>query len=116
MADKTKQSELNQKFLEAISQLVSVNTNYWGEYEEVNKDSLISAAKTCELIALSAQTHQPQPEEMKNISVQFAEWMHTERLTGNWNENYDYFLKNIYKKNADQAIKPTLFAGLRNAK
>src|SRR5450755_3049636 len=110
MADKTEQTELNKKLLDAISKKVTVITNYWGEYEEINQDSLNDAAKACEQLIISNQ-----PEEIKNISIKFAEWMHSQRLTGNWNENYDYFLKNIYNNNSDhQAIKPALIIGLRN--
>jgi hypothetical protein len=111
------QSKLHQKLLDAISQNVTVITNYWGEFEEISKESLINAAKACEQI-LNGQTDQvQQPDEIKEISIKFAEWMHNDRLTGSWNENYEYFLKNIYKASIEQPIaKPALINGLRNAK
>jgi hypothetical protein len=121
MADNLQQGELGRQILTAITQHVSADTNYWGEFEQMNTESLINAAKACEKIILSLRPEQFQTEQTMDISIRFATWMQQEGRTGNWKENYEYFLQKVYVyqpqsatlKNADQ---PPLLTQLKKAK
>jgi hypothetical protein len=121
MADNLQQGELSRQLLTAITQHVSADTNYWGEFEQMNTDSLVQAAKACEKIIFSLKPEQFQTEQTMDISIRFATWMQQENRTGNWKENYEYFLQNIYVsqpqpatlKNAEQ---PSLLTQLKKAK
>ncbi|GAC1424842.1 MAG: hypothetical protein NVSMB7_00940 [Chitinophagaceae bacterium] len=96
MADNQQQGELSRQLLTTIAQHVSPDTNYWGEFEQMNTESLIKAANACEKIIFSLKPEQFQTEQTMDISICYAAWMQKEGRTGNWKENYEYFLKNIY--------------------
>ena len=121
MAENLDQGELSRQILAAIAQHVSVDTNYWGEFEQMNAESLVRAAKACEKIIFSLKPEQFQTEQTMDIGIRFAAWMHQEGRTGNWRENYEYFLQNVYVyrpqpdtlQNTDQ---PALLAHLKKAK
>jgi len=96
MADNPEQGELSRQLLTAIEKHASVDTNYWGEFEQLNPDSLVTAANACEKIIFSWKPEQFLTEQTMDICIHFAAWMQKEGRTGNWKKNYEYFLKNIY--------------------
>ena len=110
MADNLQKGDLGLQLLTTITRHISADTNYWGEFEQMNAESLVQAAKACEKIILSLKPEQFQTEQTMDISIRFATWMHEEGRSENWKENYDYFLRNVYVyepqpatlKNADQ--------------
>jgi hypothetical protein len=96
MASNPEQGELSRQLLTAIEKHVSVDSNYWGEFEQLNGDSLVNAADACEKIIFSWKPEQFLTEQTMDICIHFAAWMQREGLTGNWKKNYKYFLENIY--------------------
>ena len=96
MADHPEQGELSRQLLTAIEKNVSADTNYWGEFEQLNADNLVKAANACEKIVFSWKPEQFLTEQTMDICIHFAAWMQKEGRTGNWKKNYEYFLKNIY--------------------
>jgi hypothetical protein len=112
MEDKIDRNNLHQKLANAIGQHVLPDTNYWGEYEQLNKDSVSKAAGACTQIISTLES-----EQTKDISIKFAEWIQLEQLTGDWVQHYEYFVKNIYQPEIRvQAIKPEIIMSFRDAK
>ena len=115
MSGNPEQGELSRQLLTAIEKHVGVDTNYWGELEQLNPDSLLKAADACEKIVFSWKPEQFLTEQTMDICIHFAAWMQKEGLTGNWKKNYQYFLENIYTyrpkagalENAGQAALPS---------
>ena len=96
MSDKPEQGELSRQLLTVIKKHVGADTNYWGEFEQLNGDSLVNAADACEKIVFSWKPEQFLTEQTMDISIHFAAWMQKEGRTGNWKKNYEYFLANVY--------------------
>jgi hypothetical protein len=96
MAEHPEQGELGRQLLKAIEKHVSADTNYWGEFEELNAESLVTAANACEKIVFSWKPEQFLTEQTMDICIRFAAWMQNEGRTGDWKRNYAYFLKNVY--------------------
>lgn len=103
MADNVDQGELSRQLLSAIARHVTATTNYWGEFEQLDAESLIKAADACEKIIFSWKPEQFQTEQTMDISIHYAAWMQREGRTGNWKENYQYFLQNLYTYQPDPA-------------